>query len=61
MIPDPQHFFDHNSRTYGMFSVYGGSPVPVHDDEAHAAVAGTLLRLLHCEALVDEHALAKKN
>jgi len=34
--------------------------VPVHDDEAHGAVAGALLRLLHRETLVDEHALAKQ-
>jgi hypothetical protein len=63
MIPDPQHFFDHHhhSRTYGMLSIFGESSVPVHDDKAHAAVAGTLLGLLHCEALVDEHALAKKS
>ncbi len=43
-----------------MLSIFGGSPVPVHDDEAHAAVAGTLLGLLHRETLVDEHALAKE-
>ncbi len=43
-----------------MCSIFGGSPVPVHDDEAHAAVAGTLLGLLHREALVDEHALANE-
>jgi hypothetical protein len=60
MIPDPQQLFDHHSRTYGMLSIFGGSPVPVHDDEAHAAVAGTLLGLLHRETLVDEHALAKE-
>ncbi len=40
--------------------MFGGSPVPVHDDKAHAAVAGTLLGLLHRETLVDEHTLAKK-
>jgi len=59
MTPDPQHFFDHPNLE-DMLSMFGGSPVPVHDDEAHAAVAGTLLGLLHCETLVDEHALAEK-
>ncbi len=59
MVPDPQHFSDHPNLE-DMLSMFDGSPVPVHDDEAHAAVAGTLLGLLHREALVDEHALAKE-
>jgi hypothetical protein len=42
MIPDPQHFLDHPNLE-DMFKIFGGSSVPVHDNEAHAAVAGTLL------------------